>query len=199
MNNKFTLIFTIIVFSFLLSCEKETTRIADFFVEFATVKLDDSAIRFILDDGAALSPKTVNKLNLAEGDRVILNYTPLEDEYITINSVRKIFVDSVKTEGYPDKVITSPIKIVSIWVSGHYLNMSFEVDYHSKPHTTALFRDPNAERPTLHFSYSREDDPLGAPTQTYLSFDLSSLENETHFIVYVNTDKGMQMHELQLD
>lgn len=199
MNNKLNLIFAIIILSFLLSCKKETARIADFFVEFATVNLESSAIKLTLDDGTVLIPKTTTKLDLEDGDRVILNYTPLEDKFITINGVRKIFLDSIKTEGYPDKVITSPIKIVSIWVSGHYLNMSFEVDYHSKPHTTALFRDLKAEKPTLYFSYSREDDPPGAPTQTYLSFDLSSLENKTSFIIYVNTDKGMKRYELQID
>lgn len=199
MNNKLTLIFAIIILPFLLSCEKENTRIPDFFVEFATVKLEDSAIRFTLDNGTVLRPNVDTKLDLEDGDRVILNYTPLKDELITINSARKIFVDSIKAEGYPDKVITSPIKIITIRVSGHYLNMSFEVDYHSKSHATALFRDFNAEKPTLYFSYSREDDPPGAPTLTYLSFDLSSLDKNTSFIVYVNTDEGMQKRELQID
>lgn len=191
MNNKLTFIFAIGVLLFLQSCEKEATRIPDFLVEFATVKLDDPFLTFRLDNGTVLKPKIDSEFDLNDRDRIILNYTPLEKEFITINSVRKIFLDIIKEKGYPDNVMTSPIKIISIWVSGHYLNMSFEVDYHSKSHIANLFKDPDAEEPTLYFSYSREEDPPGAPVLTHLSFDIESL-NKKAFTVYVNTYDGMR-------
>ena len=67
--------------------------------------------------------------------------------------------------------------------------MSIEVDYHSKSHKTGLYRNMNATHQTLYFSYSREDDPAGAPTLMYLSFNLENLQDE-NFRVYINTNEG---------
>ena len=198
MKTKLSSLIAIVLFTFLLSCEKESERIDNYLVVFATAEISDSNITFRLDDGKLLKPDNTTSVALKNGTRVILNYTPLENELITINRVQTIFMDVVKYEGYPDKVKTSPIKIVSIWVSGHYLNMSIEVDYHSKSHTTGLFRDVSAEEPTLYFSYSREDDPAGAPVLNYLSFDLRSLGNEP-FTVYVNTYEKMRKFTFKVD
>ncbi len=198
MKTKLKLLVVIILLPFLLGCEKESKRIENYLVEFARVEVAESAIVFRLDNGKLLKPENTTDVDLKDGNRVILDYTPLENEFIKINHVRKIFLDVIKAEGYPDKVKTSPIKIVSIWVSGHYLNMSFEVDYHSKTHSTALFRDITAKEPTLYFSYSREEDPPGAPVLTYLSFDLRNLEKET-FTVYVNTYEKMREFTFKVD
>lgn len=189
MINKLSLFVAIIFIPFLLSCEKEIVRIDNYLVEYATVNVTGSTITFRLDNGEVLKPEaTADKLDVEDGDRVILDYTPLEEDgFIKVNRIRKIFLDGIKEEGFPEEVKTSPIKIVTIWVSGHYLNMSFEVDYHSKPHITGLYRDMEADEPILYFSYSREEDPPGAPTLTYLSFDLNSLESDRPFTVHVNT------------
>lgn len=192
MKNKLSLLVIIFFIPFLIACEKESKRIDNYLVEFATVHITNTVITFKLDNGKVLKPEPATNLDIEDGDRIILNYTSLEDEFIKVNQFRKIFVAPIKEEGYPEEVKTSPIKIVSIWVSGDYLNMSFEVDYHSKPHNTAIYRDMQAEEPTLYFSYSRQDDPPGAPSQTYLSFDLNSLEDKTPFTVHVNTDEGMR-------
>jgi len=46
--------------------------------------------------------------------------------------------------------------------------------------------------------YKGENDPPGAPTLTYLSFDLKSLEDE-EFIVYVNTYDSMREFIFKVD
>ncbi|HTN69242.1 MAG TPA: NigD-like C-terminal domain-containing protein [Dysgonamonadaceae bacterium] len=189
MKNRVTLSLSIIFFFFFLSCKKETHRIDNFFVEFATVNKSESILLFLLDDDTKLTPSNPSVLDLKDGMRALINYTPLENSLVKINSYRPIFMDSIRNEGYPDKVKTDPIKIISVWVSGNYLNISFEVDYHSKSHASALFRDTNAEKTTLYFSYSREDDPTGAPTLNYLSFNLNDLKKKS-FVVYINTYKG---------
>ena len=200
MKNKLSLLVAIVLIPLLLACEKESVRIDNYLVEYATVNVAGSTVTFKLDDGKILMPETTaDKLDVEDGVRVILNYTPLdEDGFIKVNRIQRIFMDVIKEEGFPDELKTSPIKIVTIWVSGQYLNMSFEVDYHSKPHITGLYRDMEADEPTLYFSYSREEDPPGAPTLTYLSFDLNSLESDTPFIVYVNTYEGMRKFEFSL-
>lgn len=196
MRNRLALILLVITFVFCASCDDKDTRIESFLVEFATIIKQDASITFQLDNGAILTPQKSTNLKLENDNRVILNYTPLDNNLITINSVSPIFVGNIKVEGYPDEVKTSPIKIISSWVSGNYLNMSFQVDYHSKPHSARLYRDMGATKPTLYFSYSRGEDPPGAPTLNYLSFNLKSLQ-EKEFTLYINTYDGVRKLELQ--
>lgn len=186
MKNKFTLIFSILAFLFFISCDKEETRVPDFLKHFATVIKTESSIAFQLDNKHVLIPKNVPNLNLKEDDRVILNYTPLANDSIAINTIQLIYLGNIKAIENPNKQITSPIKNIKMWVSGNYLNMFFHVDYHSRKHTPELYRDMLEDEPTLYFSYSRDDDPPGAPTLTYLSFRLDELQGK-HFTVYINT------------
>lgn len=200
MKNRHSLILSTLLLLLLASCSEKETRIVDFLVEFATVAKTASSTTIVLDNGTVLTPNNaINgeiNVDIKDGDRVILNYTPLEDGFISINSIRRILLANILEEGYPAKRKTSPIKIVSVWVSGKYLNMSFYVDYHSKPHTAALFRDMQAGKPTLYFSYSRGEDPPGAPTLTYLSFNIESLQKK-NFTIYINTDEGERKFELK--
>lgn len=196
MKSKNILLYSFIFLLLLFGCEKESTRIDDFLVEFATVEKAGVDIIFHLDNGTILTPENTTNLDIEDGKRVILNYTPLERGFIKVNSVRQIFMDSIKEKGYPNDLKTDPVRIISVWVSGSFLNMSFEVDYHSKPHRASLFRDMNADEQTLYFSYSRENDPPGAPTLTYLSFNLKSLQKKD-FTVYINTYEGERKFELE--
>ena len=189
MQSKKILLFLFFFLILFFGCEKESARIDDFLVEFAVVKKAENNFTFELDNGKVLVLKNPTNLDLEDGKRIILNYTPLEDGFIKVNSVRRIFMDTIKEKGYPIEVKTDAVKILSIWVSGNYLNMSLEIDYHSKAHKAGIFRDMNADEQTLYFSYSREDDPAGAPTLTYLSFNLESLL-KNNFTVYINTYKG---------
>lgn len=198
MKNRQLLMLSTIILLLLASCSKEETRIVDYLVEFATVAKIESSTTILLDNGTVLTPSNVTNLEVNDGDRVILNYTPLEDGYININSIRRILLANIEEEGYPANREISPVTIETVWVNGHYLNMSFYIDYHSKPHTAALFRDMQADKPTLYFSYSRGEDPAGAPTLTYLSFNIESLQKQD-FTIYINTaDDGERKFELKI-
>lgn len=191
MINRIALLFTVIIVLSFPSCDKEDFRISDYLMKFATVIKTKSSVTFQLDNGVILTSQNTPTITLENKNRVILNYTPLENGLIKINNIRPIFVGTIEKEGYPDKINTHPIKIESIWVSGKYLNMSFKVDYHSMPHTPRLFKDPDAEQTTLYFSYTRGEDPSGAPTLIYLSFDLEGLE-ENEFTILIHTDEGVR-------
>jgi hypothetical protein len=54
----------------------------------------------------------------------------------------------------------------------------------------------SADEQTLYFSYSREDDPLGAPTLSYMSFNLESLQKK-NFTVFINTYEGQRKFEFE--
>ncbi|MFA6360756.1 MAG: NigD-like C-terminal domain-containing protein [Dysgonamonadaceae bacterium] len=196
MGRKNILLYSFIFLLPFFGCDKESTRTDDFLVEFAIVKKVGDDVTFRLDNGTILTPEGTTNLEIEDGNRVILNYTPLEKGVIKVNSVRRIFMGSIKKEGYPNDVKTDPVRIISVWVSGIFLNISFEVDYHSKSHRAGLYRDMSADEQTLYFSYSREDDPLGAPTLSYMSFNLESLQKK-NFTVFINTYEGQRKFEFE--
>ena len=190
MKNRTILIFSVITVLFFMACDKDETRVPDFLVEFATIIKTGSSITVKLDNGKVLIPDNTSTLDVKDGNRVIVNFTPLQNNSIKINSIQQIFLGEIKFKESPNDLKTDPIKIISIWISGSYLNMSIQIDYHSKVHSVGLFRDMHSEKPKLYFMYSRDADPAGAPTLRYLSFDLGSLQKNEDFTIYVNTYEG---------
>ncbi len=189
MKNRATLIFSVLALLLFASCDKDETRIPDFLVEFATIIKTESSVRIKLDNGNVLSPEDPFDFDVENGNRVIINYTPLENSVIKVNRIEQIFLGEIKIKEDPNEVKSEPIKIISIWSRGSYLNLSFQVDYHSKAHSVALLKDTQSNTNKLYIVYSREDDPAGAPTLRHLSFNIESLKNEG-FTVYINTNNG---------
>ena len=189
MINRATIIFSVLTLLFFASCDKNETRIPDFLVEFATIIKTESSVRIRLDNGNVLSPEDPFNFDVNNGDRVIINYTPLQNSVVKVNRIEQIFLGEIKIKENPDEVKSEPIKIISVWSRGSYLNLSFQVDYHSKAHSVALLKDTQSNSNKLYLIYSREDDPAGAPTLRHLSFNVESLLNEG-FTVYINTKNG---------
>lgn len=189
MINRVTIIFSVLTLLFFASCDKNETRIPDFLVEFATIIKTESSVRIKLDNGNVLSPEGPFNFDVNNGDRVIINYTPLQNSVVKVNRIEQIFLGEIKIKENPDEVKSEPIKIISVWSRGSYLNLSFQVDYHSKAHSVALLKDTQSNSNKLYLIYSREDDPAGAPTLRHLSFNVESLLNEG-FTVYINTNNG---------
>lgn len=130
MRNRTILIFSVITVLFFIGCDKDETRVPDFLVEFATIIKTGSSITLKLDNGNVLIPDNTSSLEVEDGNRVIVNFTPLENNSIRINSIQQIFLGEIKSKESPNDIKAEPIKIISIWVSGSYLNMSIQVDYH---------------------------------------------------------------------
>ncbi len=194
MKNKSILLFLVLCFLFFISCDKEDIRLPNFFEELATVVKNGASINIQLDNGTVLMPNNSSTLKLKNGDRVFLNYTPLQNDSIKINRISPIFLGDIKKTDNIEEIKTEPVKIISRWVSGNYFNVSLQVDFHSKAHTIALLRDMEAEQPTLYLSYTRNDDPPGAPMLTYSSFKLEGLQNQD-FTIYINTHEGEHKYE----
>ena len=197
MRNKDTLIFLTLVLLLFVGCDKDETRIPDYFVEFATVVKTESSIIFKLDNGNVLTPDDSLNYDLDNGNRVIINYTPLESGSVKINSVKNVFLGKIEAKESPRQIESDPVKIISVWKSGKYLNISLQVDYHSKEHSANLFKDTQSDSSILYFKYSRLDDPPGAPTLTYLSFDIENLQDK-NFSVYINTYEGERKFDLYM-
>mgnify|MGYP003499190703 FL=1 len=187
----------------LLGCEKEFERIDNYIVDFATVLKQGNNLLFKLDDGTPLTPIGNLNFNGDTGDRVILNWVPSDDNIVKINRVTSIFTGEIQNEGYPTQYKNDPVKIQSVWVSGIYLNMIFEIEYHSTPHSIALLRDMESQTADLYFAHTTNNDSKGYPQIMYASFILSSLRNvdntvETSFNLYINTNSGIRQYQFIL-
>lgn len=185
------------------ACEKDSERMDDYLVEFATVEKENSGYCFRLDNGRLLIPEETGNYSEKNGQRVILNYIPLEGDVIRINFVSDIFTGTIQSEGFPQHYSDDPVSIQSVWVGGDWLNLIMETEYHSEPHKIALFRDYSSTTLDLYFSHSSEDDPPGYSKKIYASFLLSDLREQTGgipvtFRLMINTYTGIRIFELEL-
>jgi hypothetical protein len=192
----------LLLFFLLSACEKDQKRMDDYVVEFATVIKENSNYRFRLDNGRLLIPENGKNYAGEEGQRVVINYTPLEGDAIKINSVSDIFTGDIRTDGFSERYSDDPVKIRSVWVGGDYLNLVMEVEYHNAPHSIALFRNSASTSVDLYFSHSSNEDPPGYPKMMYASFLLSGLRGQTSapvpFRLFINTYTGMRIIDLRL-
>ncbi len=204
MKRKLFITALIIVFLLAVGCEKEDERIDNFLVDFATVLHSQQIVFFQLDNQRILIPKELKNYSGNNGQRVILNYTPLRGDTIKVNDVANIFTGAIQLPGFFQQPSKDPVKIQSVWVGGDYLNMIFETEYHSEQHLIGLFiMDPSSTPKELYFSHSRNNDPPGYPQTFYASFLISSLRpagssDPVSFRLFVNTYTGMREFDLEL-
>ncbi len=203
MKRKLFITTLIIVFSLAAGCEKEDERIDNFLVDFATVLHSQQIVFFQLDNQRILIPKELKNYSGNNGQRVILNYTPLRGDTIKVNDVADIFTGEIQTLKIFQQIYDDPVKIQSLWVGGDYLNMVFETEYHSRSHLIGLFRDMVSPTVDLYFSHFRNNDPPGYPQTFYASFLISSLRpagssDPVSFRLFVNTYTGMREFDLEL-
>ena len=199
MKNKATLIFLALALLFFVSCNKDDTRLPNMITDFASVVKVASSLAIQLDNGNVLTPIETPIQAIEDGSRVIVNYTPLQNNAIKINGIQEIYLANIQeTTQCFEQLKKDPVKFISAWISGSYLNLSFQAEFHSAPHIQSLYIDKTTSQPTLYFSYSRETDPPGAYTQTYASYKLEGLEKENnYFILYIKTDKGNREIEVK--
>lgn len=191
-----------VVFLIAFACEKDDERIDDFLVEFATVVKPAERITFQLDNNKTLIPKELKDYSGKDGQRVVLNYTPLRGDTVKVNSVSDIFTGTVQESNAVNTLIKDPVKIQSVWVGGNYLNLILEIEYFEKTHVIGLFRNTQSPSVDLHFAHSKDGDPPGYSKKLYASFSLSAIKSAdgspTPFRFHINTSGGERVFELEV-
>ena len=203
MNRPRSLLLLIMLLSLSAGCDKEPERMDNYLVEFATLLKEGTGYRFGLDNNRIVIPEKPDDYEGNEGQRVILNYTPLKGDTIRIRHITDIFTGVIQTAGFPEQYAGDPVKILSIWVGGEYLNMILETEYHSVAHKVSLLRDPSSAPADLWFSHSRNNDPPGYPQKMYASFSLQHLRAGSNgsaipFRLFINTDTGVREFHFEL-
>lgn len=191
---------TIVPFFFVLccmiqSCEKEPPRLGNYRVEFATAIVENRQTRFQLDNRKILLPSDRKNFGIKNNQRILLNYTALQNNTIIVNRVNPVFTDAIRLLS-PEIWHRVPVKIQSIWVGGDYLNMILEVEYHSKPHKFGVFSHETNKR-TLYFSHDSNGDLPGYPKMMYLSFLLKNIDvpdssSSVPFSLSIETYSGLR-------
>ncbi len=197
------LIYLIGVLIFTFGCDKDVMRLDDFYLEFATVTKSAKGLNFELDDYRILTPEKAPNYTGNEGQRVILNYTPLKDNTIKINSISDIHTGAIQYTDNTDTIPTDMVKVQSVWTAGKYLNMIIEVEYFDIEHSVGIVRNISTPDINLYFTHSTNNDPRGYQKKMYISFSLSPFMNEsnidTPINLFVNTYDGIKKYELLLN
>jgi len=178
------LVFFIAIACFLFSCKEKTVDygLDTYYVEIVTAQ---GGNRFLADNGKALVV-TENQKTFSSGDRVLLNYTLLSstasggDWNVRINGSAKIPLGKLVLTN--DSTVKAsprdPVRLESVWLGSNYLNMQLYINYLSATHKVGLIADSTllqSDTLRLYFSHDTNNDPLGYPAHTYLSFDLKDV------------------------
>lgn len=202
MKRKFFILLPIFLF-LAAACEKKTDRMENFLIEFATVVRTDAHLSFLLDNNKTLIPERLSNYSGKNGQRVIINYTPLRDNIIKVNNLSEIFTGSIQKTETANSLSRKPVKIQSVWVSGNWLNLIFEIQYNSKTHVFGLFQETRATDIDLYLSHSDDNDPPGYAKKIHASFSLSAIKSaggsSTPFRLHINTFEGQRVFDLRVE
>ncbi len=193
--------FLLLMLVLAVSCEKDQARIDDFFLEFATVERPFGDLVFVLDNYRVLVPHNQSTYAGKAGQRVIINYTPLDGDSIKINSISDIYTGEIKKRDNIESIQNDAVKMQSVWVGGDYLNMILDVEFYDKAHIVDLLQSVSSEDVNLYFIHSKNDDPPGFYKKMYLSFSLTSLKTNNsqpiNFKLHLKTLTGMQIYNFE--
>jgi hypothetical protein len=191
-----------LLLSTLVACSSDPVvdyGMGEYYVELATALGNND---FLIDSGQTLhdSNKTAQR-TFSAGSRVYLSfsYNETPDDPITVHGIAPIFSDYLKTatQTVLSQQKKDPIRLESVWIGRHYLNLKFYMEYRSASHKLALLMDeqetPNPEA-HLHFAHDKNNDAAGYPTSLYASFRLNDILGEPQgtrtLHIHFNTDKG---------
>jgi len=161
----------------LQSCDDDGNSLGDWVQRMATVRvLGGDSFYLETDNGQKLwigAPINLSyQYRPVEGQRVIINYTPLwegdgdYDYTIKLNRIRNVLTKTIEdlTAANEEAIGDDKTNILDIWVGGNYLNVVF--DYYAprnKPHRVSLVRNTLVEPEEdgyihLEYRYNDEDD-----------------------------------------
>lgn len=207
-------LYVLLLLIFLWSCSGDDISydIGAYKVDLADVCVSSEGKQFFLLDNniSLLHNGYISKLE--QGQRIWLNYSYLEEEnknynhIIKVNGYTQITTRKLKSlswaviSSFPD---SDPVRLESVWIGNHYLNLIFQIGFHSEKHLIDLFCDESRIRDEelhIYFRHDNNNDPPGAPQKVIISYDLSILGNPGQnkvLYVHIKSDNyGDRVYEL---
>lgn len=202
------IVFLIIV-SFLLvftGCnDDEGYSLDNVWIGLGIVESTDS-YRIVLDNGKVLIPVAYgsyypgyghdysgNHQEIKAGDRVLVNFTILDDEaneegeivkyYVRLNSAKKVLMKGILdiTPENQDSIGNDPIVVQEYWISNNLLNLELKYWGKNEIHFINLIKQPGELTATgqpfeLEIRHNANDDDESIPYIALVSFKLDSLQ-----------------------
>jgi hypothetical protein len=206
--------------------------LGDVWIGFGVIeKSDAESVEIIMDNGDILVPVAWdhyqsreggvynNDVNdqLENGDRVLVNYTVLDDDgkdpietyYVKVNSMQEILMKGVMdiTPEIEDSIGNDPIVVQDVWLTDSLLNFKLQYWGYNQIHFLNLVKQPGElteeSLPVeLELRHNANEDDDAIPLTAFVSFSLNSLRIEgldsvsfvvtsTDFEGTVHTEEGV--------
>lgn len=179
--------------------------LGDAWVGFGVVESTDT-FKILLDDGEILYPvafggyvpwndnyNSGNSHKVEAGDRLMLNFTILDDKlndagevtayYVKVNSAKKVLTKGVLdiTEANKDSIGNDPIIVQDTWMANGLLNFQLKYWGRNQTHFINLVKQPGeltaeGQPFQLELRHNKNGDSEDIPFTAYVSFRLDSLQ-----------------------
>jgi hypothetical protein len=170
--------------------------LGDYWIGFGIYKGDDAgAVSLVMDNGSVLIPAAATRpgwyLDFTDGDRVLVNYTILDEDesssaveryLVKVNDISDVLMKGIMdiTEEIEDSIGNDPIIVEDAWISDSLLNFRLKYWGYNKTHFLNLVKEPGeltaADQPfQLELRHNANDDQESVPYTAYVSFSLNSL------------------------
>jgi hypothetical protein len=218
MKSKMLMLLVASVFLVTSCLDDDGYSLGKIWVGFGILQETDSVTKeyqIVLDNNKILIPVSVD-FNIyhyvKNGDRVLINYTILDDNsqggetatkfYVRINSVSKVLMKGIIdiTEENQDSIGNDPIDVRDIWVTDSLLNIKIRYWGLNKIHLINLVKQPGELDETtvqpieLELRHNKNDDEERIPHTGFVSFRLNALKisglDSVRFVVRSTNYKG---------
>lgn len=170
--------------------------LGDYWIGFGIYKGDgDSAESLIMDNGYVLLPAASSypgwNHDFSNGDRVLVNYTILDEDetsnsekryYVKINNMNAVLMKGIMdiTEENEDSIGNDPIVVEHAWITDSLLSFKLKYWGYNETHYLNLVKEPGeltADDEPIHLElrHNANDDDESIPYTAYVSFSLNSL------------------------
>jgi hypothetical protein len=185
------------IFAFTACNDDDGYSLNDQWIGFGVLKGDgESAYQIVMDNGDELVTLASNYPGWWEdfdnGDRVLLNFTILDEElnddgsvdvyYVKLNDIDDILMKGVLdiTPEIEDSIGNDPIVVDKYWMTDSLLNFRLKYRGYSATHFLNLVKEPGeiteADQPIqLELRHNANNDDEAIPYTAYVSFSLNSL------------------------
>ena len=205
MKKILALLFTGLLFVFTSCNDDDGYSLNDVWIGFGIVQSTDS-YSILMDNGDVLIPvafgnyeyqgehrDSTHNRKIEKGDRVLVNYTVLDDKldsdneieayYVKINGIEEVLMKGIMeiTSANQDSIGNDPIVVKEHWVTNNLLNVQIRYWGYNKIHYINLVKKPGkltaASQPVeLELRHNANDDKELIPYSGFVSFKLDTLQ-----------------------
>jgi hypothetical protein len=170
--------------------------LGDMWIGFGIYQNDGSSDQIVMDNKDVLVSIASNDPNWSDdfenGDRVLLNFTILDEElnddgtvefyYVKVNDIDNVLMKGIMdiTPENEDSIGNDPIIVSEYWITDSLLNFKLKYWGYSGMHYLNLVKQPgditDADQPIqLELRHNANDDRESVPYTAFVSFSLNSL------------------------